>query len=351
MIRRDAHDRRLLISQVEHARLAADLAEAWRDPQLLEFPQRLELLSAIRHHDDGWAGWEQAPTLNADGAPRDFTEMPMPVATDIWSRSIDACAESEELARQLILTDFKQFLVRRGWKPTESRIEILHTILENPEANTYDGVVERLVSSEIRVSRATLFRTLTMLVEANIIEPLGVDLWDSGFRVTRERRRPSPSGGLWVSRHFSHLAEQARDSRTSTEDKQATGLFLDQQAALRDIWRHRLGWENSATAIEQLEETGFLWLQTFDRISLWFCCAERTDPYTITLPSGDPVTFHPHAGGSVVLDPFPFAAPEFRISIEGVVVPMQPFRDEQPLRVALAAAPSQTLQWRLTAQR
>jgi len=83
----------LLISQVEHARIAAEIAAHWGLAEPLEGLRR-EFLSAVEHHDDAWREWEQAPTIDDDGDPRDFMEMPIPVATGIWTASIDAGARS-----------------------------------------------------------------------------------------------------------------------------------------------------------------------------------------------------------------------------------------------------------------
>jgi hypothetical protein len=93
VIRRDSADSWLLISQLEHARIAAEITAAWGGPSVPPLPVPEWLVPAIRRHDDGWTDWERAPTILPEtGAPRDFTEMPMPVATRIWSRSIDVCA-------------------------------------------------------------------------------------------------------------------------------------------------------------------------------------------------------------------------------------------------------------------
>jgi hypothetical protein len=93
MIVRDSNTAWLLISQVEHARIAAEIAANWRLPVALE-ALRSEFLFAVEHHDDGWREWEQAPTIDDDGEPRDFMEMPMPVATGIWTASIEVAARS-----------------------------------------------------------------------------------------------------------------------------------------------------------------------------------------------------------------------------------------------------------------
>ena len=55
MIRRDAGDDWLLISQVEHARIAAEIASAWGNDRFAAVPMHDLLVHAVRHHDDAWA--------------------------------------------------------------------------------------------------------------------------------------------------------------------------------------------------------------------------------------------------------------------------------------------------------
>jgi hypothetical protein len=93
MIRRDAGGDWLIIDQIEHARLAAEMARVWRHD---EVPARLEvdgLFFGVARHDDGWANWDGAPRIDAaTGMPRDFREMRMADSTAIWSKSIDVCS-------------------------------------------------------------------------------------------------------------------------------------------------------------------------------------------------------------------------------------------------------------------
>jgi len=90
MICRDDNGNWLLIPQTEHARLSAELAAAWGSRQVPPLPMANLLVPVIRHHDDGWGEW--APTIDPEtGRPRSFTEMPMTVATNLWSRSIEIC--------------------------------------------------------------------------------------------------------------------------------------------------------------------------------------------------------------------------------------------------------------------
>jgi hypothetical protein len=79
----------LLISQIEHARIAGELAAAWRGPLLEPAAAHDELLAAIAHHDDGWAAWERRPGVDPQtGRPRDFTEMVLADSLAIWEQSI-----------------------------------------------------------------------------------------------------------------------------------------------------------------------------------------------------------------------------------------------------------------------
>ncbi len=94
MIRRQDGNDWLLISQLDHAQVAADVAAAWDGTAVAPLPFRDLLLPAIRHHDDGWEEWEALPTIDPlNGKPRDFTEMLLPVALDIWMHSIARCAD------------------------------------------------------------------------------------------------------------------------------------------------------------------------------------------------------------------------------------------------------------------
>ena len=54
MIRRQDKNNWLLIDQVSHARIAADLARAWgNENDVAPLPMLKQLLAAIRWHDEG----------------------------------------------------------------------------------------------------------------------------------------------------------------------------------------------------------------------------------------------------------------------------------------------------------
>jgi len=131
MIRREIQlaglDRQwLLISQVEHARISAVLAQRClgqfgrstdTDTHVLR-AVRKELISAIVHHDDGWEPWEVQPQLDAEhGRPLSFRELPLEVSLPIWSASVEAAAEVGPLAAWMVSGHFLALLLASDKPP------------------------------------------------------------------------------------------------------------------------------------------------------------------------------------------------------------------------------------------
>ncbi|MCH7751276.1 MAG: DUF3891 family protein [Planctomycetes bacterium] len=126
MIRRDIDlgDGRacwLLVSQVEHARLSAVLAERC----LNRFGQssfsgaaasqiestRRELLQAITRHDDGWTQWETRPGLDPERRrPLSFRELPLGQSLLNWESSIQSAADVGPLAAWVVSGHFAALL-------------------------------------------------------------------------------------------------------------------------------------------------------------------------------------------------------------------------------------------------
>jgi hypothetical protein len=113
----------MLISQIEHARISAELAEQCRGGFGLESDAdatakaksraavREEVLAAIRCHDDGWAEWERAPRLESKlGRPLSFMELEPAEAIAIWSRSIATAEAHGPLAAWMAAGHFLRLL-------------------------------------------------------------------------------------------------------------------------------------------------------------------------------------------------------------------------------------------------
>ncbi len=75
-----------IIFQPAHALLSAQVAA--RTTWAGVVPHWWQTLVAVAQHDNGWHEWEQAPTLNGAGSPRNFTEMTPQDAIAQWRRGV-----------------------------------------------------------------------------------------------------------------------------------------------------------------------------------------------------------------------------------------------------------------------
>ena len=96
MIVRDLGDAWQVVLQTDHADLSAGLARAWR------VPLPASLVIAAERHDDGWAVWEQAPGLDADGKPINFLEVDVRSHLAFYRAGIAAITEQDEGAGLLV---------------------------------------------------------------------------------------------------------------------------------------------------------------------------------------------------------------------------------------------------------
>ncbi len=93
----------LLIGQIEHARISAEMAANLTS----QAPLDALVTEIIRHHDDGWRAWDEEPAFDhANGRPYDFREMPSRSKNQIWSRSIEEAARFGPLAQYLVARHF-----------------------------------------------------------------------------------------------------------------------------------------------------------------------------------------------------------------------------------------------------
>jgi hypothetical protein len=96
MIVRDLGDSWQVVLQTDHADLSAAFARAWRTPL------SPSLVVAAERHDDGWAVWEQAPRVDADGKPVTFLEVDIPSHLAFYRAGIAAITEQDEDAGLLV---------------------------------------------------------------------------------------------------------------------------------------------------------------------------------------------------------------------------------------------------------
>jgi hypothetical protein len=102
MIRRDAGDWFLLITQHDHALLSGQLARRIGNPSFASPAPREDVVDAIAHHDCGWPLHDEQPTRNKQGEPLHVFEAPAALAVQVWSASV---------ARAMNLGDYQGLLV------------------------------------------------------------------------------------------------------------------------------------------------------------------------------------------------------------------------------------------------
>ncbi|MFI4876093.1 MAG: DUF3891 family protein [Blastopirellula sp. JB062] len=193
----------------------------------------------------------------------------------------------------------------------------------------------------------------------------GWDQWDPLPRVDRSTGRPmsfldmphAEAEAIWrhsidavapwgplaqylVARHFSIL-------RTESESAQTPGgiVFLRQYERKCALWLAQ--WMSSdrdrtqERADRALEELRF-----FDWLSLWFCMAERIEPYKMETPDKRSLTIIPQGEGRFHVEPWPWKVDEIDLSIMAREIPARQFESDESLQAEQGRIT--TLRWELT---
>lgn len=94
-----------VVSQADHAALAAEILALLRLPELAAHPRRSSLLAAVRAHDDGWWESDAAPALAPDRrSPLDFRQLAGAARREIWARGVERHAQRAPGTAALIAT-------------------------------------------------------------------------------------------------------------------------------------------------------------------------------------------------------------------------------------------------------
>lgn len=123
---------------------------------------------------------------------------------------------------------------------------------------------------------------------------------------------------------------------------------------LRDYDRRRGEWlaawqaEGPAARRPELAERGLRQLQLFDRLSLWFCRAPRSEPQSFSTPDGPELTVAPLDGARFQLDPWPLRVETLTLEVPGQALPAGDYHGRWP--AALAEAQPRAYRWTLRAK-
>jgi hypothetical protein len=96
VIVRDLGDAWQVVLQPDHADLCGQFAESWSDT----VSESLKI--ATRRHDDGWAVWERAPRVDANGRPVNFLDVDVRSHLAFYRAGIAAITEQDPRAGLLV---------------------------------------------------------------------------------------------------------------------------------------------------------------------------------------------------------------------------------------------------------
>jgi len=127
MIVRPADSSLILITQPDHAALAARVMRQWRTNGLPDSPRRSSILLAIAEHDNGWREVDSAPVVDA-GANRilDFVSAPDHVRRGVWPRGVARLADTPyaaALVAQHAIHIYRRYRTDSEWTPFFAEME------------------------------------------------------------------------------------------------------------------------------------------------------------------------------------------------------------------------------------
>jgi uncharacterized protein DUF3891 len=117
----------LLITQPDHAALAALVMRQWRADGLLQTPRLPSILLAVEEHDNGWREVDAAPLVDpATGRVLDFIGAPDEIRRAVWPRGVDRLAATPyaaALVAQHALHIYRRYRDNPGWAPFFTEME------------------------------------------------------------------------------------------------------------------------------------------------------------------------------------------------------------------------------------
>jgi hypothetical protein len=127
MIVRPNGPTQLLITQPDHAALAARIMRAWRRDGLPALGRRAEILIAVEEHDNGWQEVDAAPVVDRDtGKVLDFMTAPDAVRRGVWPRGVGRLAGTPyaaALVAQHALHIYRRYRDEDAWAPFFAEME------------------------------------------------------------------------------------------------------------------------------------------------------------------------------------------------------------------------------------
>ena len=221
MIVRPAHDGVHLITQPDHAHLAAKIIE--HVVTLDGRPRRDAILLAVAEHDNGWAEEDAAPILNpATGRVADFVNVPLAVRHRVWPRAIRRLEQrpwTAALVAQHALVVYDRFRWETEWTPFFDGMESARDSLLQASGLTFDELV-----SDYEFVRLADLISLVFCMAISQAQQFGH--WTVQFAGDRVVVTPDPFGNLTIPIEVSTRALRDHSFR-SDDDLRAAVIAAD----------------------------------------------------------------------------------------------------------------------------
>lgn len=109
----------LLITQPDHAALAARVMRRWRADGFTQAPRQAAILTAIEAHDNGWREVDASPIVDGGtGRILDFVSAPDEIRRQVWPRGVERLAATPyaaALVAQHALHIYRRYRTDPGW--------------------------------------------------------------------------------------------------------------------------------------------------------------------------------------------------------------------------------------------
>lgn len=127
MIVRSDGSSQLLITQPDHAALAACIMRGWRANGLPDAPRQSVILYAVEEHDNGWREVDAAPVVDGvTGRILDFVSAPARIRRMVWPRGVERLAATPyaaALVAQHAVHVYRRHRSDPGWTPFFAEME------------------------------------------------------------------------------------------------------------------------------------------------------------------------------------------------------------------------------------
>lgn len=121
MIIRPGGTSQFLITQPDHAALAAHIMRQWADEGLRESSRRALILLAIEEHDNGWREVDATPIVDVEtGRILDFVNAPADIRRGVWPRGVERLSGTPyaaALVAQHAVHIYRRFRADPDWTP------------------------------------------------------------------------------------------------------------------------------------------------------------------------------------------------------------------------------------------